>query len=300
MLISAWHLLLPIFLCSPKVYCDDATASVQLFLDQECSQAESGAFKAQLNICIVISGAAAVGAIDEGHNPCDSGFIFITGYFDPFCMNGVTIPGPNNTIPDRCYSGGGSSGFAAIQVYCIAQESPLLTTTLSAISKTPSSITISYVSEFSSHTTTTEPALPNTIYSSKTTPSTISGTPSSSTATALTASGTPSFLTTTAQTLSEAQSPPAKNAPTVSGSPSPFPTTTTGGSGSSNTSSGLRDHGKVVVGVSIGVSATALIVGFLAWLFPNPCNQGQHSSVVENQPRQHRWHGSPQPRSRRQ
>ena len=220
MLISAWHLLLPVFLCSPKVYCDDATASVQLFLDQECSQADSSAFKAQLNICIVISSAAAVGVIFEGHNPYDSGFIFITSYFNPLCINDVT--------PTRLYP------IVAFLATVPVALQPFKSTALPK--KVPSQLRHSqpslkplpqqryHVFEFSSHTITIASALPKTVSSSKTTPSTISGTPSSSTATALTAFGMPSFLTTTTQTLSEAQSPPATNEPIVSGSPLPFPT----------------------------------------------------------------------------
>ena len=290
MLGSAWHLLLPIFLCFTDVYCDGTTAAVQLFLDPECSQAEISTFEAQLNTCIVIP--RAVGVMIEGYNPCDSGFIFITGYSDSFCMFGQTNSGRNNTIPDRCFSGSGSSRFAAIQVYCIAQERPLSTTTLSVISKTPSSTTIlSDVSEASSYTTTTLSIDPSTFSSSKTALEAISETPTSSRATANTET-TPS-LTTTAKPSSEAHSPSATTAQTVSGAPSPFPTTTASGSGGSNTSSGLSDNGKVAVGVSIGVSAAALVVGFLTWLFPNPCNRRRHSSVDEDQPHQHRWHGFP-------
>lgn len=282
--IPAWHVLLLIFLRLINVYCDGATASIKLFLDQECSQAKGSASETQLNICIVISGVAAGGVTVEGHNPCDSGFIFITGYLDSFCINVVMNQGPNNTIPDRCFSGDGSNEIAAIHVYCIAHMIPLSTTTLSAISITPFSTTISYVSGISSGTTTTQPTLHYTYSSSKTNLPASSGAPYSSTATVLTASERPSFLKPTAQS--------------VSGSPSPFPTTTAGVSGGSNTSSDLRNYGKVVVGVSIGVSVTALVVGFLAWVFPNPCNREQHSIVDEDHPRQHRRHGFPQSRSR--
>ena len=285
MLASAWHLLLPIFLSLTDVYCDGTIATVQLFLDPECSQAEISAFEAQLNTCIVIPGAT--GVMIEDYNPCDSGFIFITGYSDSFCMRGQTNSGPNNTIPDRCFSGGGSSRFAAIQVYCIAQESPLSTTTLSVISRTPSSTMIlSDVYEASSYTTTTLSIAPSTFSSSKTTLSDISETASSS----------PS-LTTTAKPSSEARSPSATTAQTVPGAPSPFPTTTASASGGSNTSSGLSDNGKVAVAVSIGVSAAALVVGFLTWLCPNPCNRRRHSRVDEDQPHQHPWHGFPRSRS---
>lgn len=295
MFVYAWHLLLPIFLCFADVYCDGTEARVKLFPDAECSQAEISTFQAQLNFCIVIPGA--VGVMIETFNPCDDGFIFITGYSDSSCMRGITNQGPNNTIPNRCFSGGVFSPFAAIQVYCIAEDRPLSTITLSATTKTPSSITaLSDVSVISFYTTTTLSIAPNTFSSSITTLLAISETLSSSTATAHTAPETPPALTTTAKPSSEAHSPSATTVQTVSATPSSSPTTTAGGSGGSNTSSGLSDNGKVAVGVSIGVSAAALVVGFLTWLFPNPCNRRRHSSVDEDQPDQHRRHRFSRPR----
>ena len=294
MLVSAWHLFLPIFLCFTKVNCDGTTARVQLFLDPECSQAEISTFEAQFNFCIVIPGA--VGVMIEGYNPCDGGFIFITGYVDSFCMRGITNEGPNNTIPDRCFSGGGSSRFAAIQVYCIAQDRPLSTITLSAISKTPfSTTTLSDVSETSFYTTTTLSIVPNTLRSSLILHVPISETPSSSTATAHSARETPPSLTTTTKPSSEAHSPSTTTAQTVSGAPNSSPTTLANGSGDSDRSSGLSGNGKLAVALSIVVPVIAVLVAFCAWIFPNPCKRKRHSSLDEDH--QHRRHRFSRPQS---
>jgi hypothetical protein len=257
MLVSSWHFLLPIFPFFTAIHCDGTIASVQLFSDRECSQARSSAFEAQLNVCIVIPGA--VGVMVEGNNPCDSGFIFITGYFDTSCGRGITNSGPDNTIPDRCFAGGGLSAFTAIQIYCIAQERPAMTTTLTTVSATPSTSrpTTPTVSESlpapnsppTSVTSTTitptasdiRPALkasPSSASSTETTPTV------SETYPPLKASSTSVCSTTTASTVLETR-------PTSTMTPSPF--------------YGLDTSDKIAISIGVPVGTATILGTWFSW-----------------------------------